>query len=217
VANSCRIFADGFDGEGFKHEFDQAVKTGIRKLEKYTEDNADFRADYAELEENLARVVDKWNPPARIAEKFMENANSQIIKVLKSLNIEYSFDRLIVQKTCISIMKATGGFSSGVTRLGDLRAETVLHLEYAGLERSEAQRLIRGMVRLETSDIRDMMGSMDIRHVDFLRFLAKNGTPELKESATEAVDRIVSVKSTATVLPFRRDGQLVLLRPLRQH
>lgn len=216
MGNSCRIFADGFDGEGFRREFDQVLASGIKRLKGHKEDDAGFRAAYERLEENLAGVLDRWKPPREIAQGAMRKAGSQVIEeVLAPLGIDCTSDGQVVRRTCISIMKATEGFGSGTPRLDRLETDTVRHLETAGLERSEAQRLIRSMARLETTDIRDVMDGMDLRHVDFLRFVAKNGTPpQLKESASEALDRILSVKSTATILPFRRERQMVLLRPL---
>lgn len=208
MAKSCRAFADGSGNEGFTQEFDRALKDGIREMKGCAGDSAALISAYDKLHDSLVSIADKWLPPGAVVEEMMETARCE----LEPFGI--SKDNQDNRKTCISIMKATGGFGSTV-RLDDILPDTVARLEHAGLERSEARGLVRKMDRLGTDDIGVVIKDMDrdLKHADFFRFLAKNGaTPELRKLGSDAVDEILSTKSRA--LPVRKEGQVVLLRPV---
>lgn len=217
MINTSESRVCGFDASSFRHEFAAALSQGIAELTSCESDSGRFHEAYGRLSAALENVVEKWKPPMPIVIECKEVATNAVQRRIYEQQVDIRpFCEADLQKLCISLMKATGGYAGEIERLDRISANTLEHLQNNGFTLRESKRLLRDLMSFGSPDIKGIVAEIsrnsEARFSDFLRFLAKAGTPVIKAGASAALEDILS----ETARPQARVLRLSERRPARE-
>ncbi|MFN7990678.1 MAG: hypothetical protein U0R44_00815 [Candidatus Micrarchaeia archaeon] len=201
-----------FDATAFRREAGAILHDGTAEMCRNRRDKDALVAAYQRMDTELAKLVERYAPPAELVEELdykLKERMSEIGRTIKGDEVDTSaYWAKEKRAVAIAVLRATGRLKS-VPGLHLVHEEAVgLICEKSNLARSGAERLLREFAVNDCRKLRDMLDNIveSPNHLEFLRFLEREGTPKTKKSVSALIARMVPEerKMMAVVLEFPR-------------
>ncbi len=226
--NDIRIGHEGssFDMRGFWQEANSILFEGTREMLINVRDKASLVAAYDRMDWSLAEMVDRWQPPEELKAELHSKLNDRLSFIgrkMKSDNIDPTTYWAKEEKKVSIAILAAAGVPSEQMRLDRLTQTAAAVLSGgSNLSRERAEGLVREFASYECRSLRDILDNVrdEPNHMEFLRFLVRNGTKRASAQAQRTIDRMVPaeivVPRKLTKLTLVADNTRQLPAPIKK-
>lgn len=212
-----------FDRESFRREASSILFEGTREMLFSIRDKDQLVSAYDRMDYALAELVDRWSPPQDLVKELhakLEDRLNFIGRKMKSERIDpTSYWEKEGKRVSIAILKAVG-FPTTEMRIDRLIQTAVdVMSQSTNLTREGAEKLVREFAAAECRSLKDILATMgdSPNHMEFMKFIAAEGTPNAKALATETMERMLPTESKRLAVVIRLPVQGQAAKPVLRH
>jgi hypothetical protein len=206
--------AEGYDRPTFWREANTVLAEGTREMLLNARDKEGLLSAFDRMDYKLGEVVGRWDPPANVRaelNKKLEDRIALLGRVMRAGNVhaEQYWDA-DMKRVSYVVLKAIGRTGAGVVRLETIVSDAMGALCEGNFTREGAQRLLLELSTFGCKDLGSLLSSLEDSpsHMEFLRFLSRNGMPKAQAAARKVLNNLVpsepKVMARVIALPAAR-------------